>query len=274
MGVTLAGTLILITITILVLAVRPPNAYGRGRQGEIIVQSALRVLDPLQYDIFHDVVVPCSGATSGICQIDHVVVGPSAIFIIETTNIQGALHGKRREIYWTHVVGMQKRRIYSPHRQNAVHMKTLRRAFPELPKDVWFSLIAVPNSLQLYVDEISGAYIVQFSHLAEFISRSNAHVRHPLSSAQREQIVRALLRWKRQRTMKHLRLWGIHRRKRDWDNSLDVANGRCPRCGSALEVIKDVSGSSKMICTQPSCSFSTAILSIAALRQPKDRSKT
>ncbi|PSR29555.1 Nuclease-related domain-containing protein [Sulfobacillus thermosulfidooxidans DSM 9293] len=273
MGVVFAGTLILITVTILVLALRPPNAYVRGKQGEIIVQGALRLLDPLEYDVFHDIIVPCTSTASGICQIDHIVVGPSAIFVIETKNIQGALHGKRREVYWTHVVGMQKRRIYAPHRQNAAHIKTLRRAFPDLPKDVWFSLIAVPNSLQLYIEEISGAYIVQFSHLVDFITRSNASVPQPLSPAQREYVIRTLLQWKRRRAIKHSWLGRIGRRKRDLGNSLDVASGRCPVCGSPLQVVKDANGS-KMVCTKPSCTFSTTVLSITALRQPKDHTKT
>ncbi|HBQ95910.1 MAG: NERD domain-containing protein [Firmicutes bacterium] len=274
MEIALAGTLILIAIVVVLLALRPPSAYVRGKQGQFIVQGALRLLDPLQYDIFHDIVVPCASTASGGCQIDHVVVGPGAIFVIETTNIQGALHGKRKDMYWTHVIGIQKRRIYSPHRQNAVHIKTLRRNFPDLPKDVWFSVIAVPNSLRLYVEEISGAHIVQFSHLSEFITRANSHIGQPLSAAQREHVIRTLIRWKRRRSIARWWIWKrLRHHKRDLGNSLEVASGRCPVCGSVLEVVRDDHGS-KMICTQSSCTFSTTVLAITALRQPKDRTKT
>ncbi len=274
MEIVLAGALILMAVTIMFLSLRPPSAYVRGKQGQFIVRGLLRQLDPMQYDIFHDIMVPCTSTTSGGCQVDHVVVGPSAIFVIETTNIQGALHGKRKDMYWTQVIGMQRRRIYSLHRQSAAHVNALQRNFPDLPKNVWCSVIAVPNSLRLYVEEISGSHIVQFSHLSDFIIRINGRMAQPLPAEERESLIRALIRWKRHRSLARWLIWKrLGHNKRELGHSLEVANGRCPVCGSGLEVVRDDHGS-KMICTGASCTFETNVLAITALRQPRDRSKT
>ncbi len=274
MEIVFVVALIFITITILFLVLRPHDAYVRGKQGHFIVQGALRLLDPMQYDIYHDITVPSTSQASVGCQVDHVVVGPAAIFIIETTNIQGALHGKRKDMYWTHVIGLQKKRIYSPHRQNTSHIKAFRQAFPDLPKEVWFSVIAVPNSLRLYVEEIAGSHIVQFSHLSEFITRANGHMPRPLSALERESVIRAMIRWRRRRTLARWWIWKrLGHKKRDLSKSLAVANGRCPVCGNTLEVVRDDHGS-KMICTRTSCAFSTNVLAMTALRQPEDRSES
>ena len=77
----------------------------RGMRGERKVADALKRLDDSYY-VFHDVVI---GPHSS--NIDHIVVGPNGIFVIETKNYSGEIVCEGDE--WYRVYGWDKVRIKS-----------------------------------------------------------------------------------------------------------------------------------------------------------------
>lgn len=57
---------------------------------------------PSQYKVLNDLLVTNPKSRSGYSQIDHVVIGPRAIFVIETRNLTtGEIRGGRREANWS-----------------------------------------------------------------------------------------------------------------------------------------------------------------------------
>jgi hypothetical protein len=60
--------------------------WSRGARGEKIVAKKLEKL-PKKYTTISDVEIPNMGG-----DIDHVVVGPTGIYVIETKNTQTSLH--------------------------------------------------------------------------------------------------------------------------------------------------------------------------------------
>lgn len=74
---------------------RRDNSWVKGLEGENIVLEQLNTL-PKNYFVFHDVKLP-----EGKGNIDHVVIGLTGLFVIETKNYSGSyrLNGKRWYYY-------------------------------------------------------------------------------------------------------------------------------------------------------------------------------
>ena len=70
----------------------------KGRCGEKHVASILRRLPSSKYKVINNLLLNYRGHTS---EIDHVVISPYAIFIIETKSYTGLIYGNERSEYWT-----------------------------------------------------------------------------------------------------------------------------------------------------------------------------
>ena len=89
------------------------------------------------YQRFHDVVVPSENGTT---QIDHILVSPFGVFVIETKNMKGWIFGSENQSQWTQTMGRQKYRFQNPLRQNYRHTKCLSE-FLGLDHDLFHSIV-------------------------------------------------------------------------------------------------------------------------------------
>lgn len=95
----------------------------RGWLGEKIATLGMWLfLDAKIYRRFHDVIVPASNGTT---QIDHLLVSPFGLFVIETKNIKGAIFGSEGQPKWTQCLHGRKYAFQNPLRQNYRHTKCL-----------------------------------------------------------------------------------------------------------------------------------------------------
>ena len=65
------------------------------------------------------------GGNSKSVQIDHIVVSPYGVFVIETKNYRGWILGGENSEYWHHVFYKSKYLFYNPIKQNKSHVKFL-----------------------------------------------------------------------------------------------------------------------------------------------------
>ena len=79
-------------------------------------------LDKQVYRCVQNVILP---TTRGTTQIDHVVVSPFGVFVIETKNMKGWIFGRENDEKWTQVLSGNKYRFQNPLRQNYRHTKCL-----------------------------------------------------------------------------------------------------------------------------------------------------
>lgn len=80
---TLFGILLIAGIFIFRYGYNKGHRWRKGAEGERIVSNFLNKL-PVGYFVFNDVMLP-----DGRGNIDHVVIGPNGIFVIETKNFSG-----------------------------------------------------------------------------------------------------------------------------------------------------------------------------------------
>ena len=112
----------------------------RGAFGETLLAGVLRRrLDASIYHVLNDVYLPLDdGSTT---QIDHVVVSPFGVFVIETKTYKGWIFGNPRDAQWTQALPKRKSRFQNPLRQNYLHVQRLV-ALTGLLADVVHSVVA------------------------------------------------------------------------------------------------------------------------------------
>ena len=74
------------------------------------------------YHHFRNIILPTSRGTS---EIDHLIVSPFGLFVIENKDYSGWIFGDESDRYWTVVYFKRKYRFQNPLHQNFSHVKAL-----------------------------------------------------------------------------------------------------------------------------------------------------
>jgi len=111
----------------------------KGAGGERFIIKKLSHLNPAQYKVLNDILIPSRGNTL-TTQIDHIVVSNYGIFVIETKDYDGWIFGNAKQEYWTRVIYKYKDRIRNPIWQNYGHIK----AVEELVQNVKPNILIIP----------------------------------------------------------------------------------------------------------------------------------
>jgi len=127
----------LLSLVLLSALIKSPLV--KGWWGERQIRLNLRRLDPQRYQCFHDLYLPRPDG-QGTTQIDHVVVSPNGIFVIETKNYSGWIFGSENGKEWTQQIYRKKSRFRNPLHQNALHLRALATHL-DLPADRFHSFV-------------------------------------------------------------------------------------------------------------------------------------
>jgi restriction system protein len=119
---------------LLALSLILQSAWFKGKLGELKVHVGLSfLLDRKIYRLVKNVTLPFGGGTA---QIDHLVVSPYGIFVIETKNVRGWIFGQPDQEQWTQVIYRFKKRFKNPLFQNNVHVEAVRKLLGLEPEQV------------------------------------------------------------------------------------------------------------------------------------------
>ena len=119
-------------ILIIILAVYLKRPETRGRRGENRVKWVIgETIENEQY-VINDLILMNDGKTT---QIDHIVINPRGVFVIETKNYSGEIYGNENQREWTQVLayGNVKNKLYNPLKQNATHVYNVKKVVGKLP---------------------------------------------------------------------------------------------------------------------------------------------
>ena len=126
------GLVVTILLVVLLIYIHQKIPVWKGKYAEILVDKILSRL-PEDYITFNDLLFKSNGYT---VQIDHIVVSPFGIFVIETKGYQGWITGGENSEYWTQTIFKSKHKFYNPIRQN--DGQSSRRVLPRiLPRNNW-----------------------------------------------------------------------------------------------------------------------------------------
>lgn len=151
------------------------QAELKGQEGEKIVNRLLEKLGD-DYTLFQDIYVPYEGRTS---QIDHVLLSPYGIFVIETKNFSGWIYGKQTDRTWTQVLFSEKNTFYNPIWQNNTHVKALAQ-FLETPNTkIYVPIIVFGEKADFKFETNFNIPVIKVSQLTEEIKKHKSPVLSP-----------------------------------------------------------------------------------------------
>ena len=142
--------LIVIFVAILLLMPgkkSPVYTLFAGLRGEHTVSRELHRLGG-KYVILNDLLLRTE---YGTCQIDHVVLSPYGIFVIETKNISGKITGNDEWKEWYWVGKAFNKTIYNPVMQNFRHIDVLSDTLG-LSADNFISIIVFTGKAHIRVE--------------------------------------------------------------------------------------------------------------------------
>ena len=135
--------LVLAFIAVIVWLARAIFGQSKGQAGERRVSGWLNGLDSEIYTILDDVIIPDTREGIGTTQIDHVVLSPYGIFVVETKNYAGWILGGEKRAYWSQIIYQEKFKFQNPYRQNFKHIACLS----DLTKLPWNKFISIDTRL-------------------------------------------------------------------------------------------------------------------------------
>ncbi|MDC2890256.1 NERD domain-containing protein [Psychrosphaera sp. G1-22] len=98
----------------------------KGSAGERMIARKLNIFGQhgQKYPTFHDVTLITPDGTT---QIDHILISPYGIFVIETKNLRGWIFGGEKQRQWTQTIYKNKYKFYNPILQNYKHVKAIEK---------------------------------------------------------------------------------------------------------------------------------------------------
>ncbi len=133
--------LIIILLPIVIFVAITQLKSTRGWWGEWTVSCILKFL-PKEYHVYADVKVYVNGRK---CQIDHLIISPYGIFVIETKSYLGLTSGKSLDKKWRRSVLGKRYFTGNPLMQNQYHIDLLTQKLRQVPgfNDQWLKSVIV-----------------------------------------------------------------------------------------------------------------------------------
>jgi hypothetical protein len=117
----------------------------KGLFGEKLVGRSLAGL-PESHKVINDLMLRTDRGTT---QVDHTVISPQGIFVIETKTYDGWIFGSERDRYWTQVLHRKKIGFYNPLHQNYGHVQALRTTLARFNDIDYYSIVVFNGGCEL-----------------------------------------------------------------------------------------------------------------------------
>lgn len=222
----------------------PSQNESRGKRGEKIVFSILKEL-PDDYYIWNDIILQRNGYS---VQIDHLVISPYGIFVIETKNMSGWIYGNDDCEKWTKTNWGRKYRFHNPVKQNHAHVMALADLFcmsidKFIPIVVFLhgvNLCSKTNSIVIYADQLLDEIykfrlpvmsLIDVQHLANILNAATVETKDTRNEHMNK----------------------VYQRKQCKNNL--ISNNICPLCGGRLVERSGSYGNFLGCSNYPSCKF-------------------
>lgn len=105
--------------------------FLKGKMGEFAVSAHVKLyLDKDHYILLNDCTLP--DEQNQTTQIDHILLSPFGVFVIETKNYKGWIFGGERQKMWTQKIYKKSFKFQNPLHQNYKHQKVLEAILADI----------------------------------------------------------------------------------------------------------------------------------------------
>ena len=219
-----------------------PTTEEIGELGENYVSQ---FLSNVPNSVVFDDVILFDTKTKKSSQIDHIVVRPNGVFVVETKNYAGRVYGNDNQREWTQVLayGETKNRFYNPIKQNATHIYFLAKALKQY--NIYVSVIVFPRA-ELYVQTAA----LVCNEEKSLFRALNSDTGITLTAEQIQNISARLAEIKADpQITKEEHVQNV------LETQYSIANNICPRCGKTLVLRNGKTGQFYGCSGYPDCRF-------------------
>lgn len=217
------------------------SAEARGERGEKEVRNVIGETVENEKYIINDLILQDEDKTA---QIDHIVINPRAVFVIETKNYSGRIYGSENQQQWTQVLerGGKKNKLYNPLKQNATHIYYIKKLLGDLP--IRSVVVFVQNNTEYITDK----NVIPLRDLERTLKTGE----NVLTAEQMKTAYETLLASKSDVTLEeHVAKIQTEQQK--------IERGICPRCGGDLVLRHGQYGDFYGCSNYPKCKFKKEI---------------
>lgn len=242
-----AFLVILFIVFIAAIIIKQETFESKGDSGENAVSKILgKTINGEKY-IINDLLFETEPGKS--CQIDHVLINPHGIWVIETKNYAGKIYGQDNQREWIQILayGNEKNTFYNPVKQNSTHIYQLSKKL-NVKKVFQNLVIFLP---QADITDVNSDYVHYIYELPELVNKDTGVL---LSSEQMEYFYNCLIDLKNTNTVsKNEHIKNIYKMQEQ------LQQGICPRCGGKLVLRKSKNGLFYGCSNYPECKFTKKI---------------
>jgi hypothetical protein len=150
-------------------------AVRKGELGEYKIDIQISQM-PKEYRYISDLFIKNSKSSTGYSQIDHVIITPYGLFVIETKNYQGIIYGGRERKVWL-ING--KFKMMNPLLQNHGHIQALKNFIDVKYHQFFISIVSFTKRCTFKIEEElrqinSNQLVIYDVELTQFINRKIA----------------------------------------------------------------------------------------------------
>ncbi|WP_439475786.1 NERD domain-containing protein [Algoriphagus formosus] len=224
----------------------------KGDLGEFWIAKRLNRLNKKDYIVLNDVLLRMGKAST---QIDHIVIAKSGLFVLETKNYKGWIHGHENSTYWKQTIFKKQFKFQNPIIQNKSHVYYLKQALRDIPRIDYYPVVVFSERAVLK-NVTTWSPVIYSSELIQTIKNMNSEPK--LTDEQMRKISVRLngLRMQGGRDRKE------HIRRIRNKNRIETKNSDsriCPRCGSQLRIRKGRLGEFFGCSSYPACTYTENI---------------
>ncbi|MFC4891753.1 NERD domain-containing protein [Pseudofrancisella aestuarii] len=142
-------------IALIFLFIKTP--FFKGWIGEkILTISVKNIVKEKNGILLNNLLLPTEKDTT---QVDHVLLLPSGIFVIETKNMKGWIFGDAKSRDWTQQIYKHKSKFQNPLHQNYKHVKTIESIL-DLDDEYVHNIVAFVGSATFKTQLPEGIYTI------------------------------------------------------------------------------------------------------------------
>jgi len=240
--------ILLIIVVVFVFVYRFNKNKRKGTKGELRVARRLRKLKGKEYEVLNDVLIRTS---SGSSQIDHIVISIFGIFVIETKNFSGWIHGHENSEYWTQTIYKKKTKFRNPIKQNWAHIYALKNVLSKFKQVTYYPIVVFSGNAEL--KKISSTTPVIYDQ--QLVRTINGITRKPILSVEQVKNIAGNLNeinlQDRRAKREHVRQVKKNARERKQKEKMKI----CPWCGGELIVRNGQYGKFYGCSNFPKCTY-------------------
>ncbi len=209
----------------------------RGIKGEDKVKEVLSSLKEYHH-VLNDISF-INDKTSMTHQIDHILIHPLGVFLLETKNYYGRIEIDRLTKTWYKIVNNKRIRISNPLSQNKGHLVILNRVLSK--KYEVIPLIVFVKNNAPYIDNTSNDNLINLDDLLLFISSYPS--RRVLSNNEidkiKETIERTSYSVSSNEHIENIKILKAYKKEQEGQISYALTTSKCPWCDSPIKHYKN-----------------------------------